>query len=547
MPMASESMYVPINDLKITRTNARKEHTVDKALLASIASIGLLYPLVVDAIEDGKWDVVDGAQRLLAIREGLKLGILENDAWALIDCRIRENGAADVQSLEVSLHANLRTPMHPLDECEAILRLTKEGEAKEAIALRFGQHERWLEQRVKLAQLAPEVKEVFREGKIGLGAAMAFTLGSADQQKAFLKRYKKLDVNTGQIHAAMTEQKVSARAANFELALYPEKSIQRDLFADPADPLGGIWLLDRKKFIELQDAWAADKIEQLKQLGYDDVRVLPRDDWQTLQGFVEFEGKVRTPEQRAKLTVFLKADHHGHIEVHENMVSRKAVEKAKVKKAKNGAAADSTEDEPKPMKCTEWSPAQHEIVNGLAAAALFNQVSAGKAPETLMQYLVIAQQFYGGGWMGNNNALAFEHNGSRMRWKRLAEAYESEAFVADDEAHDKALRSRLSYDEFCELSKPNREKLFSHAVASMIFPPPPTTVLKKNLPELAKLDWLKPGKDFFKRFRTDQLIDYRKRSGDKEAGHTPKKKEAHVLDCVVAADGASAFGFGLVK
>jgi ParB-like chromosome segregation protein Spo0J len=544
--MANESVWVPIDELKITKTNARKDHTVDKALVASIASVGLLYPLTVDAVEGGKWDVVDGAQRLLAIRHAIKEGLIAGETFTEIECRVRNNGASTMQGLEVSLHANLRTPMHPLDECEAILRLAKESETKEAIALRFGKDERWLEQRVKLAQLAPEVKEVFREGKIGLGAAMAFTLGSADQQKAFLKRNKKLDVHIGQIHSAMTEKKISAAVANFDLALYPEKLIQRDLFADHDQPLAGIWLLDARKFAELQDAWAAEEVEKYQQLGYNAVKVLDRDDWQTLQKYVEFEGKVRTPEQRAKLTVFFKADHHGHIEVHENMVERKTVEKAAVKKAKNGAAADTTEAEPKPLKCTEWSPAQHEIVNGLAAAALFNQVSAGKAPLALVQYLVIAQQFYGGGWIGYN-AVAFEHNGSRARWKRLGEEYDGEAFVENDEAHDKALRSRLTYEEFCELSKPNREKLFSHAVASMIVPPPASQVLKKGLKELAGLDWLKPGKDFFKRFRTDQLIDYRKRSGDKEAGHTPKKKEAHVLDCVVAADTEAGFTFGLIK
>jgi hypothetical protein len=70
-------------------------------------------------------------------------------------------------------------------------------------------------------------------------------------------------------------------------------------------------------------------------------------------------------------------------------------------------------------------------------------------------------------------------------------------------------------------------------------------VLKADLPELADRDWLVPGEDFFKRFRTDQLIDYRRRSGDSEAGKTAKKKGDHVKDCVVAATGRHAFKFGL--
>jgi hypothetical protein len=545
--MIVTSLQVPLADLKITKTNARKDHTVDRALVASIASVGLLYPLVVDAIEGGQWDVVDGAQRLLAIREGLKLGVLTEAEWQNIACIPRSNGAATGEPLEISLHANLRTPMHPLDECEAILKLAKNGDDKEAIALRFGQDLKWLEQRVKLAQLAPEVKEVFRSGQIGLSTAMIFTLGSSDQQKAFLKRHKKLDVNQGQIHAAMVESKISAKAANFDLALYPEKSIQRDLFAPAEDPLAGIWLLDRKKFAELQDAWATEEIEKYKQLGYDRVEVLASNDWQTLQNHVEFDGKVRTAEQRGKLSVFLKADHNGHIDIHQNMISRKALEKAVIKKARNGAASDSTEAEPKPMKCTELTPAQHEIMNGLAAAALFNEIASGSAHESLLQWLVVARQFYGGGWVGYN-AQAFEHNGSRARWGKLAEEYPTEAMVETDEAHDKALRTILTYEEFSTLSAANRRKLFNHAVASMIVAPYGNGSFKLGgRKELKGLDWLVPNEDFFKRFRTDQLIDYRKRSGDREAGATAKKKGDHVADCVVAAMTKGAFQFGTDK
>ena len=543
--MSTTTIQVPIGDLKITKTNARKDHTVDRALVASIANVGLLYPLIVDATEDGKWDVVDGAQRLLAIREGIKQDLLHDVDWAFIECVPRSNGATDSEGLEISLHANLRTPMHPLDECEAILTLAKKGDDKEAIALRFGQDTKWLEQRVKLAQLVPEVKQAFREQRIGLGAAMVFTLGSADQQKAFLKRHKQLDVTVGQIHSAMTEKKIAAASANFDLALYPEKSIQRDLFAPAEDPLAGVWLLDGKKFAELQDAWAAEEIEKLKQLGYDRVEVLQRDDWQTLQKYVEFEGKVRTAEQRAKLVVFLKADHHGHIDVHLNMMLRKDVEKAAVKKAKNGAATDSTEAEPKPMKCTEWSPAQQEIANALAASALHAAVVGGET--MLAQFLVVENQFGIGAWTEGGQAL--KHNGTTDRWKRLNESYPDEGIVKADELETLGLLKPADFNfaVWKAMSKKARDHLFFWACASMIKPPYPQQKIKANLPELAGLDWLVPGEDFFKRFRTDQLIDYLRRSGDKEAGKTEKKKGEHVNHCIAVAGTDAAFQFGLAK
>jgi len=540
----AETKYIHIDDLVITKTNARKDHSVDKALVASIASVGLLYPLTVDAVEGGKWDVIDGAQRLLAVRECIRQGLLAG-APDTVPCIVRSNGASDVEGLEVSLHANLRTPMHPLDECEAILALSKKGEDKEAIALRFGQDLKWLEQRVKLAQLVPEVKKAFRDGTIGLGTAMIFTLGSADQQNAFLKRHKKLDVNQGQVHAAMTEKKISAKVANFELSLYPEKSIQRDLFADESDPLGGVWLLDAKKFAELQDAWAADEIEKYKQLGYDKVQVLARDDWQTLNSYVEFDGKVRTAEQRAKLAVFLKADHHGHIDVHPNMILRKTVEKGKVKAAKNGAASDTTVEEPKPMKATEWTAAQQEILNALAASALYAKVIEGD--ELLAQYLVVEQQFGPRGW--TTGGAAYAHNGTISRWTRLNEQYPAEQMVngPELEAIAQIEPKKLSFEAYAAMPKRARDEVYRLAVASMIYSPQPGQALKPNPMELNKTDWLVPGEDFFKRWRTDQLIDYRRRSGDKEAGKTAKKKGDHVKDCVVAATTPKAFKLGLIK
>ena len=543
--MVNEYSRVPIEDLKITRTNARKDHSVDKALVASIASVGLLYPLMVDAIDDGKWDVVDGAQRLLALRAGIKDGLISADEYITVPVVVRSNGATDVAGLETSLHANLRTPMHPLDECDAIFTLAKKGEEKEAIALRFGRDTTWLEQRVKLAQLAPEVKQVFRDGRIGLGAAMAFTLGTTEQQKAFLKRHKQLDVTVGQVNAAMTERKISALAANFDLALYPEKSIQRDLFAPQDAPLSGVWLLDPKKFAELQDAWAAEEIERLKALGYDRVEVLAGDDWQTLQKFVEYEGKVKTAEQRAKLAVFLKADHHGHIDVYLNMVSRKAVEKAVVKKAKNGAATDSTEAEPKPMKASEWTSVQQEILNALAASALYAKVIEGDV--TLAQFLVVSQQFGPQGW--TSGGAAFAHNGPVMRWTRLNEQYPAEQIIngPELEAIAQIEPKKLDFEAYAALPKRVRDEVFRLAVASMIQVPGPQQTIKPNLKELAGTDWLVPGEDFFKRWRTDQLIDYRKRSGDKEAGHVTKKKGDHVKDCLVAATTPGAYKLGLVK
>ena len=430
--------------------------------------------------------------------------------------------------LEQSLHANLHMAMHPLDECEAILKLAEDEDDKAAIGLRFGQDEKWVDQRVKLAGLADEVKEIFRAGEISLGAAMAFTLGSPEQQKRFLKQNRREGFNTRMIAPAMTEKAVNATHINFDLAEYPADKIQRDLFSQD------VYLLDRKKVAELQDIWAQGEIERLKQLGYDEVRVLENDDWQTLQSHVAVEGKI-TPEARSKLKCFLKRDHYGYIKVYEGYANRKAVDKAKVKKDKH--AADSVESDAavKPLLCTELTPAQQEIVNALAASAVYSEIEEGD--ELLAQFMVVDQQFGAGVW--TEGGQAYRHNGTIDRWSRLNETYPAEQLTigAEIEAIGQLEPKQLDYAAWRGLKPSTRQALFLKACASLVRAPHGQQKLKPDLLELRGTDWLVPGQDFFKRFRTDQLIDYRRRSGDKEAGKTPKKKGDHVADCVVAAAG----------
>ena len=534
----SEIIQLPLEKLSITSTNARKDHVADKAMMASLKSQGLLYPLLVKGIPDtANYDVIDGARRLTCILQGLEEGIFSIHRFETIPC-ILSNGDARSTGLEQSLHANLHMAMHPLDECEAILKLAEDEDDKAAIGLRFGQDEKWVDQRVKLASLADEVKTIFRAGEISLTAAMAFTLGSPEQQKRFLKQHRKHGFNTQMIAPAMTEKAIKASYINFDLADYPADKIQRDLFSEE------VFLLDRKKVDELQDIWAQGEIERLKQLGYDEVRILEPDDWQTLQAHVAVGGRI-SAEARTRLKCFLQRDHHGYIKVYEGYASRKAVEKAKVKKDKHAADSVDSDAEVKPLLCTELSPAQQEIVNALAASAVYSKIEEGD--ELLAQFMVVDQQFGAGVW--TDGGRAHVHNGTISRWTRLNKDYPAEQLIigAEIEAIGQLEPQKLDYAAWRDLKPSTRQALFLKACASLVRAPYGQQKLKPSLLELKGTDWLVPGEDFFKRFRTDQLIDYRRRSGDKEAGKTPKKKGDHVADCVVLADSSWAFTFGLVE
>lgn len=534
----SDIIRLPLNLLSITSTNARKDHLADTAMVASLKSQGLLYPLLVRGIGGSEsYDVVDGARRLTCILQGLESGELNIAQWAQVPC-ILSNGDTRSSGLEQSLHANLHMAMHPLDECEAILKLAEDEDDKAAIGLRFGQDEKWVDQRVKLANLIDEVKVDFRAGNISLSSAMAFTLGSPEQQKRFLKQHRKEGFVTSMVAAAMTEKAINATHINFDLAEYPADKIQRDLFSQD------VYLLDRKKVAELQDIWAQGEIERLKQLGYDEVRVLEDNDWQTLQSHVAVEGKIK-PEARSKLKCFLKRDHYGYIKVYEGYANRKAVDKAKVKKDKH--AADSVESDAavKPLLCTELTTTQQEIVNALAASAVYSKIEGGD--ELLAQFMVVDQQFGAGVW--TEGGQAYRHNGTIDRWSKLNTDYPAEQLIigSEVEAIGQLEPKKLTFEVWMGLSKGTRYQLFLKACASLVRAPYGQQKLKPGLTELKGSNWLVPGQDFFKRFRTDQLIDYKRRSAKGDTGAVPKKKGDHVADCVVAAAGPRAFKFGLEK
>jgi ParB-like chromosome segregation protein Spo0J len=532
----SEITLLPIDRLLITNTNARKDHLADKAMVASLKSQGLLYPLLVEPLDDG-YDVIDGARRLTCIRDGIAAGELDPMVWANIPC-IKGNGDARRLGLEQSLHANLHMAMHPLDECEAILRLAEDEDDKAAIGLRFGQDEKWVDQRVKLANLCDEAKALFRDGTIGLAAAMRLTLGAPETQQAFLKAHAKEGFYTDMIAGAMTQKAISAKHVNFALTDYPEEKIQRDLFSEE------VWLLDRKLVTELQDAWAQDQVHLLELEGYDKVRLLPKDDWQTLNAYVHVDKVAK--KDRPRLTCFLKADNYGFIKLYKDMAPRRAVDdKGKIKKQKQ--TEDTTDaDNVKPQLCTELTVAQHEIINALAASDLYSQVIEGD--EMLAQFLVVDHVFGAGTWTQGGDAYRLGSSGGAIqRWERLNRDYPAEQIIngSEIEAIGQLEPQKLDFAVWKGLKEKARDTLYFRACAALIFVPYGQQVLQPALPELKANDWLVPGEDFFKRFRTDQLIDYRRRSGDSEAGKTVKKKGDHVKDCVVAATGRHAFKFGL--
>jgi ParB family chromosome partitioning protein len=114
---ALQPAEIPLNKLLAWNGNVRTtamDEAIDE-LAASIAAVGLLQNLVVRKEPRGKFAVVAGRRRLLALSHLANQGSLKS-SWP-VPCQIVEEGA---NLTEISLSENVvRAAMHPADEFEA--------------------------------------------------------------------------------------------------------------------------------------------------------------------------------------------------------------------------------------------------------------------------------------------------------------------------------------------------------------------------------------------------------------------------------------------
>lgn len=251
---------IPLKKLTLWKGNVRKtdRDTGIDELAASIKSTGLLQSLVV--IPQGtKYAVAAGGRRLAA------LGILRDSGHITEDHEVPCQVLESEQALEASLAENaVRQSMHPADQFEAFSALSKQGLSNADIAARFGVSERTVEQRLKLARVAPAILKAYREGDTDLDCVMAFAV--TDDAKAQLKLWKSLPAHLRDsdrhIRDALTEGEIDAshrRVRFVTLAAYEAAGgfTRRDLFTEGDE---GIFILQPALLADL----VAEKLEALR-------------------------------------------------------------------------------------------------------------------------------------------------------------------------------------------------------------------------------------------------------------------------------------------
>jgi len=273
----TDNTAIPLNKLLAWEGNVRKtdpDKGIDE-LAASITAHGLLQSLVVRKDKRGKYAVVAGRRRLLALKALAEAGAIETGK--LISCHVLDDEA---DATEISLAENVqREPMHPADEFDAFKALIANGMPVADAAARFGVTETAVQKRLKLANVAPALITAYRNRNMTLQHVMAFAVTDdhAAQERVWneLKDWQR--ENPDNIRDMLTRNEITGddrRVQFVTLAAYEKAggTVRRDLFSEGED---GAFIQD----VVLLESLVAQKLEEtaneVRQQGWKWVEIHP--------------------------------------------------------------------------------------------------------------------------------------------------------------------------------------------------------------------------------------------------------------------------------
>jgi ParB family chromosome partitioning protein len=162
----SDLRQVHVADIIPNRFQPRRAFTEPELaeLEASIRASGLLQPIVVRPLGDGKWELVAGERRLRAVT---RLG------WNEIPAVVREFD--DRAMLTLALVENLqRADLNPLEEAEGYQRLIDEfGLTQQQVADAVGKDRTTITNLLRVLTLQPAIRQLVERGHLTAGHARA--------------------------------------------------------------------------------------------------------------------------------------------------------------------------------------------------------------------------------------------------------------------------------------------------------------------------------------------------------------------------------------
>ena len=175
-PPQEKLLEIPLDAIELNPRQPRKDF--DREALAelarSIATTGVIQPVVVRRTAAGKWQLIAGERRWRAAREA---------GLDRIPAVVRE--ASDAESVELALVENLlREDLNPMEEAEAYQQaLTEFGWTQEQLAERVGRDRSTIANALRLLRLPTAVQADLRARRLTMGHARSIlSLGSEAEQ-----------------------------------------------------------------------------------------------------------------------------------------------------------------------------------------------------------------------------------------------------------------------------------------------------------------------------------------------------------------------------
>jgi ParB/RepB/Spo0J family partition protein len=168
---------LPIGKIVPNPRNPREVTEADVAELApDVKHRGVLQPICVRPV-DHKWELIYGARRLKAAQLA---------GYTSIHAIVRECDERQADELMVVENVQ-RKDFHPLDEAKAYGLLEAHGNNVKGIAALASKPYEYVLRRLHLRNLGAEGVKLFREGKIGLEAALSLCRVQAADQARCIK------------------------------------------------------------------------------------------------------------------------------------------------------------------------------------------------------------------------------------------------------------------------------------------------------------------------------------------------------------------------
>jgi ParB/RepB/Spo0J family partition protein len=207
-------------------------------LANSMARHGLINAITLcDLDSAGQYRIIAGRRRFEAAK---RLG------WQTIEAKVLAPSPLNAEELSLAENVN-REDMNPLDEAELFAKRLADGADIKEVARYFNRSVSAIYQRVRLTALIPEIKTLFRDGKIAITAAALLAALEEKHQKNFYEKHcYYADITVGMaesfLHsvqqntlAAIADKKCEGcpkRTNHTDKSLFPEETNLRDVCFD---------------------------------------------------------------------------------------------------------------------------------------------------------------------------------------------------------------------------------------------------------------------------------------------------------------------------